>query len=91
MKLIERYIFRRMASALALTFVALGMMVWLSQAVRQFNLVTANGQSVWTFLHVSFYLVPVLVTIVLPVAALIAVIYTLTNLNGEFGTGGDQR
>lgn len=83
MKLIERYIFRRMASALALTFLALGTMVWLAQALRQFSLVTANGQSVWTFLHVSLFLVPVLVTIVLPVAALIAVVYTLTTLNGD--------
>jgi lipopolysaccharide export system permease protein len=83
MKVIERYIFRRMLSALVLTFVALGTMVWLAQAVRQFNLVTASGQSLLTFLHVSLLLVPVLVTIVLPFAALIAVIYTLTNLNGD--------
>ncbi len=83
MKLIERYIFRRMASALALIFLALGMMVWLAQALRQFNLVTNNGQSLWTFLHVSLFLVPVLVTIVLPVAVLIAVVYTLTSLNGD--------
>jgi lipopolysaccharide export system permease protein len=83
MKLVERYIFWRMAGALALTFLALGTMVWLAQALRQFNLVTANGQSVWTFLHVSLFLMPVLVTIVLPVAALIAVVYTLTTLNGD--------
>ena len=83
MKLIERYIFRRMASALVLIFLALGMMVWLALGVRQFNLVTASGQSVWTFLHVSLLLVPMLVTIVLPSAALIAVVYSLTNLNGD--------
>lgn len=83
MKLVERYVFRRMASALVLTFLALGTMVWLAQALRHFNLVTANGQSVWTFVHVSLFLVPVLVIIVLPVAALIAVVYTLSTLNGE--------
>ncbi len=83
MKLIERYIFRRMASALVLIFLALGTMVWLALGVRQFNLVTANGQSVWTFLHVALLLVPMLVTIVLPLAALIAVVYTLTSLNGD--------
>lgn len=83
MRLIERYIFRKIAGAAVMTFVALGTMVWLSQALRQFDLVTANGQSVWTFLYVSALIVPALVTIVLPVALLIAVIYTFTHLNSD--------
>jgi lipopolysaccharide export system permease protein len=83
MRLIERYIFRKIASAATLVFVALGTMVWLSQALRQFDLVTANGQTVWTFLFVSALLIPALVSIVLPVALLIAVIYSFTSLNGD--------
>ncbi len=83
MRLIERYIFQRITAATTMTFVALGTMVWLSQALRQFNLVTSNGQTVGTFLYVSALLVPALVTIVLPVAVLIAVIYTFTHLNGD--------
>ena len=83
MKLIERYIFRKVAAATTLTFVALGAMVWLSQALRQFDLVTANGQAISTFLQVSALLIPVLLTVVLPVALLIAVIYTFNSLNGE--------
>lgn len=83
MTLIERYIFGRIASASALTFVALGAMVWLSQALRQFDLVTANGQAITTFLQVSALLVPVLVTVVFPVALLIAVIYTFNSLNSD--------
>ncbi|MCR4282519.1 MAG: LptF/LptG family permease, partial [Bauldia sp.] len=81
MKLIERYILKKVASATALTFVALGAMVWLSQALRQFDLVTASGQSIVTFLQVSALLVPVLVTVVLPVSLLIAVIYTFNSMN----------
>ena len=50
MSLIERYIFQRMLRAFLLTFVALRAMVWLSQALRQFDLVTANGQTIVTFL-----------------------------------------
>lgn len=83
MKLVERYIFQKAAGAAIMTFVALGTMVWLSQALRQFDLVTANGQTVWTFFYVSALLVPALVSIVLPVAVLIAVIYTFTHLNGD--------
>jgi lipopolysaccharide export system permease protein len=83
MKLIERYIFRKIVSATALTFIALGAMVWLSQALRQFDLVTANGQAISTFLTVSALLVPVLVVVVFPVALLIAVIYTFNSLNSD--------
>ncbi len=83
MKLIERYIFQKIFAATTMTFVALGTMVWLSQALRQFDLVTANGQTVWTFFFVSALLIPALVTVVLPVALLIAVIYALTRLNGD--------
>ncbi len=75
--------FVRMVRATTMIFVALGTMVWLSQALRQFDLVTANGQTVWTFFYVSALLVPALVTVVLPVALLIAVIYTFTQLNGD--------
>jgi lipopolysaccharide export system permease protein len=83
MRLIERYIFRKVASAAVMVFVALGAMVWLSQALRQFDLVTANGQSVWTFLYVSALLIPALIAVVLPVALLIAVIYSFSTLNSD--------
>lgn len=83
MKLIEAYIFRKIAAALTLTFVALATMVWLSQALRQFDLVTANGQTVWTFLFISGLLIPALITIVLPVSLLISVIYAFTTMNTD--------
>lgn len=83
MKLIERYIFRKVVSATVLIFVALGAMVWLSQALRQFDLVTANGQAITTFLQVTALLIPVLLTVVLPVALMIAVIYTFNAMNTD--------
>ncbi len=83
MKLIERYIFRKLVSSSLLTFIALGAMVWLSQALGQFDLVTADGQGISTFLIVSALLVPVLIAIVFPIALLIAVIYTFMSMNGD--------
>ncbi len=83
MSLIERYIFRKIASATALTFVALGAMVWLSQALRQFDLVTASGQTIVTFLQITGLLIPILVTVVFPVSLLIAVIYAFNAMNGD--------
>jgi lipopolysaccharide export system permease protein len=83
MRLIERYIFRRIVSATFLTFLALGAMLWLSQALTQFDLVTADGQALTTFAQVSALLVPVLVAIVFPISVLIGVIYTFTSLNSD--------
>jgi lipopolysaccharide export system permease protein len=83
MRLLERYIFQKIASAFVLIFVALGAMVWLSQALREFDLVTGQGQGVWTFLKVSALLLPVLISIICPVALLIAVIYCLNSLNSD--------
>ena len=83
MKLIERYIFVRMLSAASLCFLALATMLWLALSLRQFELVTDQGQSLWTFLNVSAYLIPFLVMIVLPISVSIAVIYTFATLNGD--------
>jgi lipopolysaccharide export system permease protein len=83
MKLIERYILRRMTTAMVLSFLALSTMLWLSQALRQFNLVTEQGQTLATFLELSAYLFPILVMIVLPLSVLIGVTFALTMLNSD--------
>lgn len=83
MKLLERYVLRRIVSSTLLTFISLGAMVWLSQALRQFDLVTADGQAITTFFQISALLVPVLVAVVFPVSLLIAVIYTFSSLNTD--------
>jgi lipopolysaccharide export system permease protein len=83
MKLIERYIFRRMFTAMMLSFLALSSMFWLSQALRQFNLVTDKGQALSTFLQLSAYLFPILIMIVLPLSVQIGVTFALTTLNSD--------
>jgi lipopolysaccharide export system permease protein len=81
MKLIERYIFEKIARAFLLSLTALTTTVWLTQALRQFDLVAAEGQSLLTFFEVTVLLLPPLTTVVAPVALMIAVIYTFNTLN----------
>jgi lipopolysaccharide export system permease protein len=83
MKLIERYIFRRILGGFLLSLIALSLMVWLATALKQFNLVTEKGQSLTLFLSVTLLLLPALVIVICPVALLIAVIYTLNSLNND--------
>jgi len=81
MKLIENYIFKRMFNAFLLTLVTLSTTVWMTQALRAFDLVTGQGQSVGTFFRITVLLLPGLATIVSPIAILIAVVYTFHSLN----------
>jgi lipopolysaccharide export system permease protein len=81
MKLIESYIFKRMLNAFILILVALSTTVWMTQALRAFDLVTGQGQSIGTFFRITVLLLPGLATIVSPIALLIAVIYTFNSLN----------
>ena len=81
MKLIENYIFKRMFNAFLLTLVTLSTTVWMTQALRAFDLVTGQGQSIGTFFRITVLLLPGLATIVSPIAILIAVIYTFNSLN----------
>src|SRR6202521_2617873 len=81
MRLIESYIFSRMLRAFVLTLVVLAATVWLSQALREFDLVSAMGQTLTTFLQITLLLLPAMATVVSPVAILIGVIYTFRTLN----------
>jgi lipopolysaccharide export system permease protein len=81
MKIIESYIFKRMFGAFILTLFTLSTTVWMTQALRAFDLVTAQGQSIWTFFQITLLLLPGLAMIVSPIALIIAVIYTFYTLN----------
>jgi len=83
MKLIGWYTFKRMLAGCLLSLGGLSGTVWLSQALRELNLITSKGQSLWTFVQVSGLIFPGLLLIVCPVAVLIGVTYTLNQLNAD--------
>jgi lipopolysaccharide export system permease protein len=72
-----------MVGGFLLSLVTLSMTVWMTQALREFDLVTGQGQSIGTFFKLTLLLLPGLVTIVSPIALLIGVIYTFTLLNND--------
>lgn len=83
MRLIERYIIRQIAVAFLLCLVALSAVVWMTQALREFDLLTAKGQTVLLFAKFTLLLLPTLVMVIAPVALFIACIYTLNRLNRD--------
>lgn len=83
MRLIERYIFRRAAGAFLITLVTLAGVVWMTQALRQMNIVTAKGAALLVFLEITGFALPFLLIIIAPFALFIAAVQTLNAFNAE--------
>lgn len=83
MPLIERYILRIAAGAFLVCIGALTAVIWLTQALRELNLVTGKGQTFFIFLKVTLFSLPALIMVIAPLALFIAILYTLNRLNGD--------
>lgn len=83
MNLVERYIFRTGLLAFLASLFVLTAIVWVSQALREVDLMTGKGQTILLFLAVTGLTIPSLVTIIAPIALFAAVLYTLNKLNGD--------
>ncbi|WP_276199944.1 LPS export ABC transporter permease LptF [Chelatococcus sp. XZ-Ab1] len=80
---IERYIMRNAAVAFVACLVALTLVIWVTQILRELDLVTGKGQTFAIFLTVTMLSLPALITIIAPVALFIATLYALNKLNGD--------
>jgi lipopolysaccharide export system permease protein len=83
MSSIDRYIFRTAFGAFALIVISLTLLIWITQALREIDLMTNQGQAILVFIGMTGLLIPVLVLIIAPIALMIAVTYTLHRLNAD--------
>ena len=83
MSSIDRYIFRTTFGAFALILVSLTALIWITQALREIDLMTNQGQAILVFIGMTGLLIPVLVLIIAPIALMIAVTHTLNRLNAD--------
>lgn len=83
MILAQRYIFRISAFAFVAGLVALTTVIWMTQALREVDLMTSKGQSALVFLWITGLTVPSLVMLIAPFALFGAALYTLSKLNGD--------
>ena len=80
---IDKYIFRTAFGAFALIAVSLTVLIWVTQALREIDLMTNQGQAILVFIGMTGLLIPVLVLIIAPIALMVAVTYTLNKLNAD--------
>jgi lipopolysaccharide export system permease protein len=83
MSLIERYIFKIAGAGFLGVLGVLTAVIWLTQAMRDFDLMTTKGQSILVFFHITGLVVPSLVMVIAPIALFIATLFSLNKLNGD--------
>ncbi len=83
MSIVERYILRGAFLAFLASLTVLTAIVWVSQALREVDLMTGKGQTILIFLSVTALTIPSLVSLIAPVALFAAVLYTLNKINGD--------
>ncbi len=77
------YIFRTTLGAFLLIVVSLTAVVWLATALRDFDLVTNQGQTVLTFIGITSLIIPQLVLIIAPIALVVAAAHVLNKLAAD--------
>jgi len=80
---LDRYILTTCAGAFFAALSTLTGMVWLTQILARFDLVTSQGQTIWIFFTITSLALPTLILLTMPIALFLAVTYTLNKLNGD--------
>ncbi|MGZ3281996.1 MAG: LPS export ABC transporter permease LptF [Xanthobacteraceae bacterium] len=80
---IGRYIFRTTFGAFLVICASVTALMWITQALRDIDLMTNQGQSILVFIGITGLIVPLLVLIIAPIAVMIAVAHVLNKLGND--------
>jgi lipopolysaccharide export system permease protein len=80
---IGRYIFRTALGAFLVICVSVTALMWITQALRDIDLMTNQGQSIFVFIGITSLIIPLLVQIIAPIAVMIAAAYVLNKLGND--------
>ena len=83
MPLIERYVLRRTTWVFLLTLAALVGTIWVTQVLRELDVVTAKGQTLWVLFVMTVLALPALLQVIAPVAFLAGCIIVLNTMNND--------
>ena len=80
---ISRYIFRTTLGAFLVVLVSLTAVIWVTQALRDIDIMTSQGQTILVFVGITALIIPLLVLVIAPIALLIAVAHVLNKLSND--------
>jgi lipopolysaccharide export system permease protein len=77
---IDGYVVNMTLMSFLIVLVSLTGVIWITQALRNIDLMTSQGQTILVFLGISGLAIPLLVSIIAPIALLVAVMHSLNRL-----------
>jgi lipopolysaccharide export system permease protein len=80
---LDKYVLRTSFGAFLLTLFSITGLIWITQILRQIDLITSQGQTIFVFLTITSLIIPALVLILAPIAMVLAVGHTLLKLNND--------
>ncbi len=80
---IGRYIFRTTFGAFLVVLVSLTGVIWLSQALRDIDVMTTQGQTLLVFIGITGLAIPLLVLVIAPLALVVAAAHVLNKLSTD--------
>jgi lipopolysaccharide export system permease protein len=80
---INEYILRTTLSAFLIVLVSLTAVIWVTQALRDIDIMTSQGQTLLVFIGITGLIIPLLVLVIAPIALLIAVAHVLNKLSND--------
>jgi len=80
---ISRYIFRTTFGAFILVLGSLTAVIWVTQALRDIDLMTNQGQNFVVFVGITGLIIPLLVLVIAPIALLIAATHVLNKMSTD--------
>jgi lipopolysaccharide export system permease protein len=80
---ISRYIFRTTMVAFLITLVTLTVVIWFTQAMRDFDLITSERQTLFVYIGITGMIVPLLVMIIAPIALMVSSGHVLNRLGAD--------
>jgi lipopolysaccharide export system permease protein len=80
---IGRYIFRATFGAFLVILISVTMLMWITQALRNIDLMTNQGQTILVFVGITGLIIPLLMMLIAPIALMIAVAHVLNRLGND--------
>jgi lipopolysaccharide export system permease protein len=77
------YIFRTTFGAFLVVLFSLTSVIWITQALRDIDLMTGRGQTILVFLGITGLIIPMLILIIAPIALMIAIVHVLGKLSTD--------
>src|SRR5487761_280575 len=80
---IGRYMFRATMGAFLIVLVSLTVVIWFTQAMRDFDLITSQRQTLFVFVGITGMIVPLLIMMLAPIALVMAAAHVLNKLSSD--------